>query len=359
MDTPASARVRIAYVKSLVSNIITHRIFRHFLFTHDHLDDTFNEWAEYLLRKSTKREAFWRQRTLHAAFSCPSSKAKINKFAGEVIEEIIAAIKPFADKSKRQQMMTAVKQIVKTAAETWRYARIELSRITATPATNMNDDQDGEQLLSIFPRIEREPLPNDFSPDGQGDEGCVYSPGQTLSKKSSAVLARRVELGGIITTSAAEQREGEVRPEYRGPRKMSSGIATRARVFEPRCISPLTPPLASTQGSRGKAATVSDEMSDIDSAEQYEHGTGWDANQRHSSTERYLESQKEEESEGGTVPSPLRSPARSRGQPPQLSQQSTTADSSSGDEASEGTEKPGTVPDWEGAGGSIPGAYGW
>lgn len=364
MDTPACARLRIAYVQSLVSNIITDRIFQHFLFTHDHLDDTFNEWAEYLRHKSTKREAFWRQRTLHAAFSSHSSKAKINKFAGEIIEEIVSAIKPFGDTSKRQQMVTAVKQIVKTAAETWRYARIELARITAWPTTQLNEEEDGEHLLSVFPRIEREALPNDFRRDAEEDKGCVYSTGQTLSKKSSAVLARRVELGEIPPMPVVAD---DARREHRRPRKMSSEIASRARMFEPRSSSPLIAPPGDKESSRGKAATVSDEISDMNSAEQYQ------ADSRHGSSDgRSMGSQEEAKetvdegcwgagAEHAAAPSPLQSPVHSRGGTPQLRAQSTGVSDSlvEDEEASEGMKKSATIPNWGGAGGDIPGAYGW
>ncbi len=372
VDTPASARLRIAYVQSLISNIIVHRIFQPFLFTHEDLDDTFHEWAQYLRGKSTKREAIWRQRTLHAAFSCRTSKEKINKFAAQIIDEIVATVKPFGDKSKRAEMTTAVKQVVKTAAETWRYARIELPRITATPATETSGGEE-QQLLSLFPRIEREPSPNDFSADTNEDTGCVYSSGQTLSKRSSAVFARRVELGEIVPPPVAladQQERSEARPEWRRPRKMSSEIANRARKFEPRSISPLMPEQGSTHSTsskgKGKATSVSDGLSEMQFGEQHEqhgqhgqHGGEWDADTRRSSDEGFTRDQEEVqnmqdeesklgEAEAATAPSPLQSPAHSRTGSPQPSRQSSgTADSlSEDDEASEATEKPGTLPDW-------------
>ncbi|KAI4193251.1 MAG: hypothetical protein LQ346_003973 [Caloplaca aetnensis] len=384
VDTPASARLRIAYVQSLISNIIVHRIFQPFLFTHEDLDDTFNEWAQYLRGKSTKREAIWRQRTLHAAFSCRSSKEKINKFAGQIIDEIVVTVKPFVDKSKRAEMTSAIKQVVKTAAETWRYARIELPRITATPATE-TDRGEEQQLLSLFPRIEREPSPNGFSTDAKEDTGCVYSSGQSLSKISSAVFARRVELGEIVPPPIAladQQEQSEARPDCRRPRKMSSEIANRARKFEPRSISPLMPEQGSTHSrsskGKGKAPAVSDGLLDMQLGGQHEqheqhgqHGGEWDADTRRSSDEGFTGAQEElqnmqdvgsgmGEAEPAAAPSPLQSPAHSRTGSPQPSRQSSgTADSlSEDDEASEVTEKPGTLPDWgTTAGAHIPGGW--
>ncbi|KAL8652323.1 MAG: hypothetical protein Q9210_002745 [Variospora velana] len=379
VDTPASTRVRTAYVQSLISGIINNRVFQPFLFTHEDLEDTFTELAEYLRGKSTRKETFWRQRTLHAAFSCLSSKDKINEIAGHIVEEIFAAIKPFTDESKRTQMRAAVKQIVKKAAETWRYARIELSRITASTATGTSEGGNGEQLLSIFPRIQREPLPNGFRPDTTDDPGCVYTPGQTLSRKSSAVLARRVELGEISATPAAAQTESGTtgcRPDVKRPRKMSSEIASRARRFEPRSISPLVSAPESSQASRGKAAIPPDKLPDIHLGEQHKHGEEWETDSESSShqesaggrelgKERRDESSKVTRAKQAADSSPLQSPVHT--QSPQLSRRParTTDLSSEEDRASEVTERPGALPDWRGTGGTQdnipapPGAYGW
>lgn len=365
----------MAYVQSLISNIIDRRIFQHFLFTYEHFDDIFNSWADYLKSKSTKREAAWRQRTLHAAFSCPGSKERINKFARSIIDEVVTAIKPFANKSMREEMLTAVKKIVKTAAETWRYARIELSKISAHPATDSSEEE-GELLLTIFPRIEREPLPDDFVPDTRGDAGCVYSHGMILSNESSTVLARRVELGEIAAPLEPVQLEEEARPEYKRPRKMSSDIAVRARKFEPRPNSPLILSMGSAHGSGEKSATLSDEVRSQLLDEQHRHGTGETRDIQVAREDRSTQSQDTrgivgvDDSEptasqhaygSAAESSPLQSPAKSRAQSPQHSRQTTATNESlsEGDEEdSEITPKPATPPDWGGGGGNIPGAFG-
>ncbi|KAL8958641.1 MAG: hypothetical protein Q9193_004344 [Seirophora villosa] len=375
VDTPASTRVRTAYVQSLISAIINNRIFQPFLFTHSELEDTFAELSEYFRGKSTRKEAFWRQRTLLAAFSCGSSKDRINNVATHIVDEIVANIKAFTDGSKRTQMRAAVKQIVKKAAETWRYARIELSRITASTATGISEEPNGEQLLPIFPQIVREPLPKGFGPDSTDDRGCVYSPGQTLSKKSSAVLARRVELGEIPATPAATQAGRSTigrRPEFKPPRKMSNEIATRARRFEPRSISPLGPlPPEDSQTSRGKAVNAPDERSPIHSGEQHEHGEEWETDSQSSSHEESSGGQErgKERHDGSLEAARAEQAAGSPEdfQSPRSSQRSTrTTERSSEDDAASGvTERPSAPPDWGGAGGTRvnisarPGASGW
>ncbi|KAL8939481.1 MAG: hypothetical protein Q9216_003333 [Gyalolechia sp. 2 TL-2023] len=381
-DTPAATRLRLAYVQSLISNVIDRRIFQHFLFTYEHLDDVFNAWGDYLKGKSTKREAFWRQRTLHAAFSCPGSKERINKFARDIIDEIMTAIKPFANKSKRDDMLTAVRKIVKTAAETWRYARIELSRISAYVATDPSKgeeeeeekEEEGEPLLTIFPRIEREPLPGECRADSQGDTGCVYSTGQILSKKSSAVLARRAELGEIDGLPLAAPPEEEIRLQGKRPRKMSSDMATRVQRFEPRPNSPLIPSMGSAQGSGERTATISDEVQSQMVDGQRGHGTGWrravqvgpsegsmDHQEIRGKEEAEVEAAASQHAYGSAAgSSPLQSPARSRAQSPQLSGRTTasTESLSGDDEKSEMTPKPATPPSWGGGGGNVPGALG-
>ncbi|KAL9600859.1 MAG: hypothetical protein Q9219_002901 [cf. Caloplaca sp. 3 TL-2023] len=357
VDTPAARQLRLAYVQSLIADVLIRRIFGHFLFTYEHLDDIFNEWAEYLRSKSTKREAIWRQRTLHAAFSCFSSKERINKVAGSIVEEIITAVGPFVNGDKRDEMSMAVKQIVKTAAETWRYARIELSKLSAFPATDLDKEQEGEPLLSVFPRIEREGLPSGIRPDSKDDAGCIYYPGQALCTRSPSVLARQLELEETDFTPEAAQDEQEGRSERKRPRRVSSNIATRVRKFERREDSPvIPPPTGSAEGSRGKVATVSDDVQSDVLDDRYGRASEWKSDAQLGHQE--LSSGKQEAGaddmmrEGGPAAeiSPLQSVA------PRLKRQ-TTVTTGSGSEADDTTTKPETLPNRVGAEGNVPGAF--
>ncbi|KAL8733996.1 MAG: hypothetical protein Q9166_001757 [cf. Caloplaca sp. 2 TL-2023] len=375
VDTPASAQIRVAYVQSVISNIITRRIFQPFLFTFDQLDNIFNEWGETLRSKSTKREAVWRQRTLHAAFSCPSSKQRINTFAASVVDEVVAAVKPFADWRKKEQMTAAAKKIIKTAAETWRLARIELSRITASIASDASVGVGGEALLSLFPRIERVPLPKDFRPDSNNDEGCVYTPGRTLFSTSPAMLARRAELGENVTIpKSVQEQEGDARLDSASIRSRSSGIDSQARQGNLRAASPLIPPTRRTQSGRDDAPKLFDEISEDDSR-QHKRGRGWLADaQRGSdgyvSTNSRASERDEIDSNSETTvrehapdhpagQSPMQSAAHSREHTPQLSRRTTaTTTSSTEDDEVYQEAKAGSLPDWGDAGGNVPGAFG-
>ena len=192
----------MAYVEHTISAIITRRIFEPFLFVLSGrlrpADELFVEMSQNLKRKSIRREALWRQRTLHAAFTAASAKQSINRIATRIVDEIIDAVKPFAQRARWQHVTAAVRHIVKTAAETWRYARLESpliiasmdsADITRTLGGETAQCPDGAQtfesgrrvLFSLFPTIRREAiregLPGEFRPE---DQGCVYSPGRVL-----------------------------------------------------------------------------------------------------------------------------------------------------------------------------------
>ena len=163
-----------------------------------------------LRQKSIRREALWRQHTLHAAYTVSSAKQSINKIAAVIVEEILGELEHFANPAQLEHITVAVRRIVKIAAETWRYARLEREMITATmTAAEYPDKFDGasasgnfshgsppEVLLPLLPFIEREPTHEDLrSAANKNDAGCVYSRGVALFSDSPVILARLAELG--------------------------------------------------------------------------------------------------------------------------------------------------------------------
>jgi hypothetical protein len=167
--------------------------------------------------KSIRKECVWRQHTLHAAYSVSSAKQSINKVATVIIDEIVNQIKHFADPKHLEKIITAVRRIVKIAAETWRYARLERELITARlPAAEDNDESIGDWfetdqpkfegarskegeprkvLLRFLPVICREPTHEELRDDSKvDDKGCLYSHGVALFSNSPAVVARVEEL---------------------------------------------------------------------------------------------------------------------------------------------------------------------
>ena len=198
-STQASPWFIAAFIKHTISSIITQRIFQPFLFVLSgrlqSADALFLEMSRNLKSKSTRREASWRQRTLHAAYTAANAKQTINNIANGIIDEIMDAIRYFTDRAKWQRVTAAVRRIVKTAAETWRYARLESSVVIASmdgkEIANASDDRGEENfssqgkekkvLLALFPLIRREALygvsEDEFKPL---DGGRIYSQGRVL-----------------------------------------------------------------------------------------------------------------------------------------------------------------------------------
>jgi serine/arginine repetitive matrix protein 2 len=218
-------QVRSAYIAHTVAKLITYRVFGPFLFSlgrrYDKADSLFSSMSHHIREKSTRKEAIWRQQTLLAAFTSSGAKQRINTAAGTVVEEIVNAIKHFADPREEEGIKVAVKRIVKLSAETWRFARLEREMITAVmPALHDEDHQfTGSQywpaykpddatgspmdtsptdsqptlLLRIFPVVFREPKHENFQINGEPrDEGCVLHHG--LALYSEPVITRLEEL---------------------------------------------------------------------------------------------------------------------------------------------------------------------
>lgn len=223
-NTDASRTIRQAFVQHVVSSVLTYRIFHPFLFTlgrrYDGADILFQDMSRKLRYKSIRKECVWRQHTLHAAYSVSSAKQSINKVATVIIDEIVNQIKHFADPKYLEKIITAVRRIVKIAAETWRYARLERELVTARlpaaedheePLCEWSDSYEqnpprpaglgsshGEPrrvLLRLLPLICREPTHEELRDDPKVDDrGCVYSHGVALFSNSPAVVARVNEL---------------------------------------------------------------------------------------------------------------------------------------------------------------------
>jgi serine/arginine repetitive matrix protein 2 len=221
--------LRAAYVAHIVSAMVTFRVFGPFLFSlgrrYDKADSLFQSMSNHIRDKSTRKEAVWRQQTLLAAFTSSGAKQRINTAAGTVVDEIVAEIKHFADPKEEEGIKIAVRRIVKLAAETWRFARLERELIIATmpavhddkhefagpeywsayrseetPIASLADiahaDERPRLLLRLFPVIHREPKHENFrsSKDEKPDEGCVYHHGSALYADARPVEARREEL---------------------------------------------------------------------------------------------------------------------------------------------------------------------
>lgn len=237
-EVESSSHLRMAFVEHTISRIITQRIFEPFLFVLSGrlrpADALFMEMSHDLKRKSTRREALWRQRTLHAAYTASSAKQSINNIARYIVDDIVDAIKDLVDRTIWEYVSAAVRRIVKTAAETWRYARLESPLIVASMDSNqiakaraggsvepLNPGK--EVLLSLFPIIKREAAyggsENEMKPI---DEGYIYSHGRVLCSGDTVPLIYQAksQTGHTITNAASPLTEVRISKEP-NPRKTS------------------------------------------------------------------------------------------------------------------------------------------
>ncbi|KAJ5178034.1 uncharacterized protein N7500_000733 [Penicillium coprophilum] len=218
-NTPASRELRCAYIQHIISKTLTFRVFQPFLFTlgrrYDKADTFFQMLSMDIRRKSVRREAFWRQQTLKAAYTTSDAKQSINVAAAVIVDEIIDHIKHFADPKHLDSLLIGVRKIVKLAAETWRHARVERELVLANfPAPDAesisnegwleyaaNKDQSPiptneptrHVVLRIFPRITREAAHEDFATDEEKATGCTYSQGVVLYSDSPVIMDRLQE----------------------------------------------------------------------------------------------------------------------------------------------------------------------
>ncbi|KAF2088373.1 hypothetical protein K490DRAFT_4302, partial [Saccharata proteae CBS 121410] len=240
-NTAATHHLRAAYVTHLISSRLTARIFTPFLFSLDSPTDTdtdtlFATMSAQLRARSPRKEALWRHQTLTTLFTGSDAKRRINAAASSIVEDIVTSITPFAEPSEEEGIRTAVRRIVKLAAETWRFARLERELISAhMPAVGAGSEEDSKEgfwtpqafdpaefpgsgsptmsavvssigpldekegegadrkvLLRLFPVVRRECRQKDWR-DGEGgdeDQGCVYSHGLALYDDDPPVVSR-------------------------------------------------------------------------------------------------------------------------------------------------------------------------
>jgi hypothetical protein len=219
-NTPASCELRSAYIQHVISKTLTYRIFQPFLFTlgrrYDKADTFLQMLSMDIRRKSVRRETFWRQQTLKAAYTTSDAKQSINLVAGVIVEEIIDHLKHFTDPKRLDALIIGVRKIVKLAAETWRHARVERELVLATmPAPGAegvcndewtgsasndpagpheNNDPARHVLLRLFPRIYREASHEDFADDAEKINSCIYTKGVVVFSNSPPIISRRDEL---------------------------------------------------------------------------------------------------------------------------------------------------------------------
>lgn len=358
-NSKSSIKLRAAYVEHLISRTISRRIFQPFLFTislrHGSPDLLFQDMSDHLRKKSIRREAMWRQRTLHAAYTISSAKQSINKIAAVIVDEVVEAIKYFTRPARWEQVTVAVRRIVKTAAETWRYARLEVAMITASMTADDRPDyqrlsnpiglvadiagapdQQRQLLLSLFPIIEREAIHEDIREDSKrNDRGYIYFPGRMLfsddpiiSNRIKEIQQHEEQIGNHVQEDIEHHTERPASPLMSGG-ALVNGAESTARspqlTSRARSESELNSPSSSLATHNNNDSFVWEEI-DMSSI---------------SPAKRQLHREAKRKFSGG-----------SRSQASTLSHSSGR--SASSDARSSSTTRPAALPHWGGPGGNFP-----
>jgi hypothetical protein len=227
MDTTAAAgEIRACYIQYMISSILHDRIFQPFLFTlrrrYGGVDTFLQSLSKDICRKSERREAIWRQTTLRAAYTVSKAKEAINVVTAAIADEIVDEIKHFAHHSGWPAIVFRIQRIVRSAAEMWRFARVEREPIKSymddvgsfdsqecawlesQQDVNIGEDsahahdacQPRQVILCMLPHIVREAAHEGFLSKAEkiANGPCIYLQGRVLYADSSVVLARRQEL---------------------------------------------------------------------------------------------------------------------------------------------------------------------
>lgn len=158
-------RIRSLLLRCLISRILTDQIFNPFLFTigryQTKADLCFWDISQSLSRRSAEHEAIWRQQISHAAYTAPNAQQSVNKTAASIVEEMVQMVDSLMHTSERTRLISAIRRIVKSAAETWRYAR-SARCLSQAPA------------LSFVAATGLESTITDHSKVRKGRNHCVY-----------------------------------------------------------------------------------------------------------------------------------------------------------------------------------------
>ncbi|KAJ5902394.1 hypothetical protein N7495_002922 [Penicillium taxi] len=271
-NTPASRELRCAYVQHIISKTLTYRVFQPFLFTlgrrYDKADTFFQMLSMDIRRKSVRREAFWRQQTLKAAYTASDAKQAINVAAAVIVDEIVDHIKHFTDPKHLDSLLIAVRKVVKLAAETWRHARVERELVIADFPASGDEfaSNDGWEeygivepasssiarhvVLRTFPRIIREAAHEDFD-SGERTDLCIYAPGVLIFSDSSIIMARLQELAKKSNDTLTEARGPISPPRTPKGEKVQSPNERLVAFHHPPSV-PLTGPHPAPLNSRVK-----------------------------------------------------------------------------------------------------------
>lgn len=164
--------------------------------------------------KSERREAAWRQITLRTAYTDAHAKKAIHLVGHKAVAEILREIKWFTDQEEWPSLALRVRFVVKTAAELWRFARLERELVTVSMPGDVDVDvvkDTGHEMdlvstlaggkiertlvLGVTPHISRDAVHEACPQQDRSDNGpLVFLHGFALHNDSELIVTRYREI---------------------------------------------------------------------------------------------------------------------------------------------------------------------
>jgi len=203
-STECARELRSLLAQHRMFEVLHRRIFRPFLFTTGDdgsddcgLEELLTTISRMIRGKSVRREALWRAITLRAMFSSPRAKKSVNAAATATLNEIVEALTQLAPPERPDELLQALRAVVKDAVALWRQARVDPDTIRSSMPDTSHSHALGDVIFWVRPHVvcERTGILTAAGQDGEGEMGTlIYLQGTALRRDSPLILQRRQEV---------------------------------------------------------------------------------------------------------------------------------------------------------------------
>ncbi|RMD44097.1 hypothetical protein DV735_g962, partial [Chaetothyriales sp. CBS 134920] len=206
-STEAACELRALVIQHRIYQVLHSLIFRRYVFgsldgcADADLDRTLSGLSALIGQKSVRREALWRSIVIRALQKNARAKATSQAVASTTFREIVEHTQGLTDIGYTGVLADALKQMVKTAVEIWRQARVETDPIVASSMSEVVLPHVGsEVILWVRPRIARQRIGKiaDWGRDNGGGAELgkvqVLLEAVSLRRDSPVVRERQQEL---------------------------------------------------------------------------------------------------------------------------------------------------------------------
>ncbi|RMZ90310.1 hypothetical protein DV736_g2447, partial [Chaetothyriales sp. CBS 134916] len=203
-STRAACELRALVIQHRIFRVLHSLIFQRYVFASfdgcadADLDRILSGLSALIGQKSVRREALWRSIVLRALHTNAQGKATASAVASTAFREIVEQTQDLTDIGNSGALADTLKQVVRTAVEIWRQARVETDPIASLMPEAVLNHVGSQVILWIRPRVTREQIGKivDWGRDNDPALGQVQVllEGMSLRKDSPVVRERQQEL---------------------------------------------------------------------------------------------------------------------------------------------------------------------